>query len=143
MGQCGKYDRDTFIEQESVKLAATAFLRAELKGLSITVFAEFSNKTLIPLFVPGEVADVAEKTQREYHLMLSVFPEMCSLRIVRCGAKHERRTESFYADTHESDDNRRERALYIDLDMGSTGMPSARELAQPKWTKMAKTNFTS
>jgi hypothetical protein len=40
--------------------------------------------------------------------------------------------------THESDDNRHERGLYIDRDMGSTGMPSVRELAQPQWAQMVK-----
>jgi hypothetical protein len=138
MDQRGKYDRDIFIEQEDVKLAATAFLRSNLKGLSVPFFANFVNKTLIPKFVPGEVADVAEKMQREYHLSLPVNSETCCLWMVRCGARYERRTQSFYTDTHESDDNRRERGLYIDRDMGSTGMPSVRELAQPQWAQMVK-----
>jgi hypothetical protein len=79
MDQRGKYDRDIFIEQEDVKLAATSFLRSKLKGLSVPFFADFVNKTLIPKFVPGEVADVAEKMQREYHVSLPVSTETCCL----------------------------------------------------------------
>jgi hypothetical protein len=59
--QRGTFERDLFIEQEDVKLAATAFMRSSLRGLSTASFAEFVNKTLIPQFVPGEVAEVAEK----------------------------------------------------------------------------------